>query len=270
MNIEERIKNMKLSSMFYWYPIIKTIPIPQPKTEMYKFTEKEFKIIQHDEGIPVSIYENCLSLAEKIGFPLFMRTDNSSCKHEWKRTCYVPSKEELKRHIFDLLEYSSMQGWMSYVDTGLAFREFIPLMTKFTAFAGDFPINKERRYFIKDRLVQCHHPYWYPKAIEGHTKQKNWNSIVDSLNYENDSEIKFLTHCAEQVGSILDGYWSVDFAMSKTGIWYLFDMATGDESFHWLECKYCPQEQKEQYSNRIEKKPKIQCHNGEMSCLKML
>ena len=245
VEIEERIKDMELNSMFYWYPKIKDLHIPQPKTEMYRFTENEFKTIQHEEGMPVSIYEHCLPIAEKIGFPLFMRTDNSSCKHNWKQTCYVQSKEDLERHIMDLLEYSGMQGWMSYVDKGLVFREFIPLTTKFTAFSGEFPVNKERRYFIEDRLVKCHHPYWYPDAIEGHTEKKNWRSIVDALNYENESEIKFLTHYAELVGSVLDGYWSVDFAMSKKGTWYLFDMARGNESFHWLECPFCPIEQRE-------------------------
>jgi hypothetical protein len=253
VELEERIKDMELNSMFYWYPKIKDLKIPQPKTEMYKFTEKEFKTIQHLEGIPISIYENCLPIAEKIGFPLFMRTDNSSCKHEWKSTCYVPSKNELQKHIFDLLEYSYMQGDMSYVDKGLAFREFIPLTTKFTAFSGDFPVNKERRYFIRDGKVQCHHPYWYPGSIEGHTKKKNWRPIVDALNYETEFEKKLLTRNAELVGTVVDGYWSVDFAMGKNARWYLFDMARGNESFHWLECQYCPVEQREQYKKQEEK-----------------
>jgi hypothetical protein len=258
MEIEEHIKNMKFNSMFYWYPKIKDLPIPQPKTEMYKFNESEFKMIQREEGIPKTLFENCLPVAEKIGFPLFMRTDNSSCKHYWDKTCYVPDRESLERHIFELISNSSMQGWMSYVDNGLLFREYIPLTTKFTAFMGNFPVNKERRYFIKDGKVQCHHPYWYPDSMEGHTEQKNWRPIVDVLNYETESEIKKLTKFAELVGTVIDGYWSVDFAISKKKVWYLFDMAIGDNSFHWLDCKYCPEEQKKQYKQRIKKLPNIE------------
>ena len=43
------------NSMFYWYPKIKDLEIPQPKTEMYKFSESEFKTIQREEGIPKTI-----------------------------------------------------------------------------------------------------------------------------------------------------------------------------------------------------------------------
>ena len=182
MDIEKRIENMKKNSMFYWYPKIKDLDIPQPKTEMYKFNKEEFKIIQHEEGIPKTLYNNCLPFAEKIGFPLFMRTDNSSCKHGWEKTCYVPDKKSLKHHIFELLSNSAMQGWMSYVDTGLVFREFLELNygyykgEKFTAFYEGFPVNKERRYFIKEGKIQCHHPYWYPDAIRNPSID-NWGLV---------------------------------------------------------------------------------------------
>lgn len=252
MNMNE-IKDK--SSMFYWFPLIKDLPIPQPKTEMYRFDEMELESLQQEQ-FPESIFEHVKPLAEKIGFPLFMRTDQSSCKHGWKQTCYVPSLEKLKSHTSELLMESMMQGWMSYTDNGLALRQYIPLTTAFTAFHGDFPINKERRYFIRDGKVQCHHAYWYPSAIEGHTKQKDWRRTVNRLNKETETEVKRLTELAEIVGTVVEGYWSVDFALGKESLWYLFDMAEGEKSFHWLECQHCPKEMYEQYKRR-EKKPKV-------------
>jgi len=240
------------SSMFYWYPKIKYLDIPQPKTEMYRFNEGEFKILQREEGIPKSIFENILPLTEKIGFPLFMRTDNSSCKHGWKKTCYVPSIDKLDNHIMELLTNSAMQGWMSYCDKGLALRKYVPLITKFTAFYGEFPVNKERRYFIKDGRLQCRHPYWYPDAIEN-PSVVNWSALLDGLNRETPQEVLLLTKYAQKVADIFDGYWSVDFAKGKNGKWYLIDMAEGEKSFHWLECKYCTQKMREQYNKKINK-----------------
>ncbi|MFA5217023.1 ATP-grasp domain-containing protein [Sulfuricurvum sp.] len=237
------------SSMFLWYPLVKDLPIPQPKTEMYRFDEMELELIQ-DERIPDTIFEHIKPLADKIGFPLFMRTDFSSCKHGWEKTCYVETSLNLKSHIFELLTDSMMQGWMTYSDHGIVLREFVPLVTGFTAFHGNLPINKERRYFIRDGKVQCHHPYWYPDAITGHTKQDNWRFLVGRLNQETKPEIELLTKYAEMVGTVVEGYWSVDFAMGKDGKWYLFDMAEGDKSFHWLECEHCPKDMYEQYKHR--------------------
>jgi len=234
----QRMERNKQNSMFYWHPKIKDLPIAQPKTESYKFNKSEFEIIAKEEGIPTSVYENCLPIAKKIGFPLFMRTDNNSCKHFWEKTCYVPDEKVLKNHIFELISYSSMQGWMSYTDNGLFFREFIPLTTKFKAFSG-FPVNKERRYFIKNGKIQCHHPYWYPDSIKDNTDFKNWEKVVSALNYETDAEIKKLSEYALIIAELFKEYWSVDFAMSKKSIWFLFDMARGEDSFHWKECKYC-------------------------------
>lgn len=236
MNNEFEINDK--SSMLYWYPKIKILPIPQPKTEIYLLKEDE-KLEGSKEIAPDSVFENIKRQAIQIGFPLFLRTDQSSCKHSWKRTCYVKSLETMPENIVELMISSSMQGFMSYEDNALIVREFINLETSFKAFSGDFPVNKERRYFIKDGKVLCHHPYWYPSAVEGNTTQENWRELVGKLNYEDKEEIDILTEYAELVGHVVKGYWSVDFAKGVDGNWYLIDMAEGEKSFHWLECEHC-------------------------------
>jgi len=205
-----------------------------------------------DEKFPKSLFDNSLWVAKKIGFPLFMRTDHTSFKHGWKKTCYVPDEESLERHIVELLTYSMMQGWISYTDTGLFFREFLELTTRFTAFHGEFPVNKERRYFIRNGKVQCFHPYWYPDAIES-PSIKNWRERVSEINKFSPSEATILLEYAKMVADVHefhDGYWSVDFAEGTDGTWYLIDMALGDESFHWLECQCCSDEMRKKYENR--------------------
>ena len=251
-------KRNEQNTMFYWYPKIKDLDIPQPKTESYKFTKDEYKTLHKTEGIPTTLYDNCILVAEKIGFPLFMRTDNSSCKHGWKKTCYVEIKESLKMHLFELLSTSMMQGWMSYNDNGLFFREFIELDygyygdKKFTAFYGEFPVNRERRYFIRDGKIQCHHPYWYPDAIQNSSIDSPYKDmILEQINSENRTEIEQLSNYALMVAKIFPEYWSVDFAKSIDDTWYLIDMARGEDSFHWLECKHCPEEKKEQYKQKV-------------------
>jgi len=251
----ERAKRNEQNTMFYWYPKIKNLDIPQPKTKVYKFSKDEFKTITKEEGIPKSLYENCLPFAEKIGFPLFMRTDNSSCKHGWEKTCYVKTRESLKMHLFELLSTSAMQGWMSYNDRGLIFRELLDLEighkygVPFTAFYGNFPVNKERRYFIKNGKLQCRHPYWYPPAIEN-PSYNDWQGTLEYLNKETSEEVLLLTKYAQKVADMFNGYWSVDFAKGIDGKWYLIDMARGEDSFHWIECEYCPDGQKRRYRQK--------------------
>ena len=56
------------------------------------------------------------------------------------------------------------------------------------------------------------------------------------------------------VGDVLDGYWSIDFAYGQDKRWYLIDMAIGEESYHWIECKFCPKKMKEYYLKLSEQK----------------
>ena len=146
-----------------------------------------------------------------------------------------------------------MQGWMSYVDNGLVFREFLSLVTKFTAFRGEFPVNKERRYFIKDGKIQCHHPYWPVDAIEM-PDNENYKTLLKELNQEEEQEIKLLSKYSLKVRDALKihDYWSIDFACGSNGIWYLIDIAIGENSFHWLDCEFCPNEMRAQYQRYFE------------------
>lgn len=229
------------NSMMIWYPLIKKLDIPQPKTEMYIFPEEDLNFL-YDEKFKLNM-ERIKIEVNKIGYPLFVRTDLASGKHNWKKACYVEKEEDLKEHIIEIIEFNLLADLMGLPFKSLFFREFIPMDSRFNAFWGEMPVNPERRYFIKDGKIQCHHPYWIEEAIEeGTDKEKlpnNWKELCRELNTETKEEIKLLSKYTKIVTKIFNkGYWSVDFCRAKDGRWILIDMAKGDRSWHKESCKY--------------------------------
>jgi len=231
------------SSLLYWWPKIKDLDIPMPKTEILEVPRQLF--LEALEGFNIATCpsyelvekeysEPIKKAAQKIGYPLFLRTDQASGKHEWKDTCYVEREADLITHVFRVIEANEMADIMGLDYKALVFREFIPLDWKFKAFWGEMPVARERRYFIKDGRILCHHPYWIEDAIaeSRQPQEPNWRELLKDLNTETKEEVKLLTEYSTKVASVLEGYWSVDFAHANYGRWILIDMALGGESWH--------------------------------------
>lgn len=246
------------SSMMHWWPLTKDLGIPVPKTVMVPIEPPE------DSGVllatcvthfPADVepdnpdckskfseyIERFEAAAAEIGFPLFVRTDQISGKHGWVDTCYVPSEADLRRHLGTLIDDHGAALWMDGPEgnvAGMAFREFLELDAPFKAFNG-MPVARERRYFVEGGEVACHHPYWEDVSnIEeglgwrGADAPANWRELHAELNAEPADEVELLTAHAERVSRAIEGAWSVDFAFSKAGVWYLIDMAEADRSWH--------------------------------------
>ena len=225
-------------SMLIWYPKIKDLPIPQPKTEIVLLTEKELKVLVN-ENVPKSIVDKVKLVCDRMGYPCFLRTDLASGKHSWKDSCFIDNSKDLWKHIFEVVSFNLCADIMGLDFKALVIREFIPMDTRFTAFYGDMPVNPERRYFVKDGQVLCHHPYWIEETI-AESKQPsipNWREIAKELNTETEEEIKLLKDYAKMVAEQFKGYWSVDFCKAKDGRWILIDMASGEKSCH-PKCKF--------------------------------
>ena len=97
------------NSLLYWYPLIKDLGIKTPETEIVVLNKQSSELMGIMDGDWSSIepqMPEIISAARKIGFPLFMRTDEYSGKHQWKNTCYVEKEEDLNSHIYDLFEGS--------------------------------------------------------------------------------------------------------------------------------------------------------------------
>jgi len=241
---------MNQNSMFYWWPKVKNLSIPQPQTIMVEIPDLNLNVL---DGKPDQNYSNFLvaveGAAKQIGFPCFIRGDQCSNKHDWKESCYVPDKKSVRSHVRNIIEFTYMVDMLGEMDfKGVAVRELLDLVQAFKAFWGKMPVCCERRYFAKDGKVVCWHPYWPPMSIKM-PSIKNWQQALARLQTASTFEIELLTEHAETISKEVGGYWSIDFCKTKTGKWYLTDMATADTSFHWPTCSHAPPEMLKQYGD---------------------
>lgn len=244
----DRLKLEEESSMLYWYPKIigrlrtpKTVLLPIPTKDHHRMRE-----ILDGKPFPKRIEKKILLKGEEIGYPLFLRSDQGSGKHEWRDTCYVPNEESLISHVISLLEWHECAGIMGLWWDALVFREIIPLESRFTAFHG-MPVSRERRVFVRDGVIECIHPYWPEDAIYEDRENPlpaDWKAQLHYLNDMCGEEIGQLSFMGKIFGEQLPGYWSVDFACDIHGAWWMIDAARGELSWHPSDCQYCPEEQK--------------------------
>lgn len=227
------------NSLLIWYPKVENLPIPKPETKIILLTDKELKLL-YGEELPQSVLKKVgKTIKEYFTLPVFIRTDLASGKHGWKDTCYYDGSKELSTNLHGILTHNLCADIMGLSFSAFIVREFIPMDSRFKAFYGNMPINPERRYFVKDGEVICHHPYWIKEAIS-HGRDwglpTNWKEILKEINLEGEKEIKRLSSYARKVSRQIEGYWSVDFCKSKNGIWCLIDMARGEDSWHQKDC----------------------------------
>jgi hypothetical protein len=228
--------------MLYWHPKIKDLDIPQPKTEILEMQvgmDEWFKWLDGKASIIPDYYDRIHETSLKIGYPLFLRTDQVSGKHDWIDTCYVQSERDLMRHVARVVEFGMNVDIVGLDTRALVFREFIEMDSLYTAFRG-MPVSPERRYFISDGEVVCHHPYWIKGAIQTPSRP-DWKKLSDKMNRESKSEVRLLTAYAQKVAQFVDGCWSVDFCRARDKTWYLIDMALASQSWHPKSCPNSPE-----------------------------
>jgi hypothetical protein len=233
------------NSLLFWYPKLKTVNgLLLPRTEIIELKCKGLEIQKVCDGdfSPLDWqWTDILKKARKIGFPLFLRTDELSAKHDWVDSCYVESERDLRAHIAFLVEESAMADICGIAVRALVFREFIQMRTLFKAFKG-MPVNPEIRVFFNDNKVVCWHWYWIEDAIEkGYHSQplpENWKALMkEQMDLIKESgELDDLLRQAGLVAERFDGYWSVDFCKAGDGRFYLIDMAMASMSWHPDDC----------------------------------
>lgn len=233
------------SSLLVWYPKVKDV-LPCPRTVVVELTDDEISsLIGMLDGTPPNpwLVDRLDAAAREIGYPLFLRSDQGSGKHEWKDTCYVPSEGVLLKHVAQLVAWHEMAGILGLSFRALVFREFLTLDAPFLAFNG-MPVARERRYFVQNGSVECKHPYWPPESIFTYrgtpALPADWQQQIARLNEMDDAEVQELTQMAETFGERNPGYWSVDFARTRDGRWVLIDAARGEVSYHWDNCPHNP------------------------------
>lgn len=224
----------------WWFPQIpQGINVPQTQIIPYDGPNL-LRLVDGD--VFLEFHELCASIrlaGKQLGWPLFLRTDYLSGKHSWMDTCHVTCPY-VPDHVVRLVTESEMADMMGFPTDRWIARKLIPTVPAFHAFWGDMPIVKERRYFVHDATVMCHHPYWPPEAFKDHQVSVNdWRKCLDDMNHESADEVDLLSELSSQVGAAIGGNWSIDWLWSEPeGKWYLTDMAEAAQSYHWPGCKY--------------------------------
>lgn len=233
------------NNLNYWYPKIQSIKgVRTPETIIILFDFRSYWKVLDGQPLTEQIEKDFIKFyaaAEKLGYPVFMRTSEASDKHSWKDSCYVESKAKLKQNLFTLIEHDAMAD----IDpAAMVFRKFIPMESYFTAWHGDFPVNKEVRCFINQGRLECMHPYWFEDAIkqgEHQVSDPKWRDKLHLITtLTDDDKIEIGKMLAKVIPKFGKEWWSVDFAKSKTGEWFLLDMALGPVSYHYEGCKFKP------------------------------
>lgn len=240
------------NSMLYWWPLTKALGIPVPRTEVVYLDDRtpegasaELLIAPRADDPPlIEEYSGEILAAAQLlgGLPLFLRTDLTSGKHEYSNTCHVPDGASLMAHVGNVLEFHELALWTSPDShpRALVLRELLDLDSEFIAFSG-LPIGAERRYRIDQGRVTEHWPYWLDEdnirsgieraKVMGISPPDFWLDRLRLANWESPEEIEFLTSYAQRVANNVQGSWSVDFARTRDGTWYLIDMALASHSW---------------------------------------
>jgi hypothetical protein len=224
-----------MNCITFWFPRISNLGFPVPKT---KIIHANFNLLQCWHGVCDKKPENANKFLteikeaiKEVGLPAFLRTGYLSNKHDWKNSCFISDKfemEHLYSHICNIIEMSCMAMPDRVIPIDFwAVREMIETDPYFVYFSG-MPITKERRFFVRDGKIECHHNYWDRKAFGKDISDKVFKNL-SSLSVEDEKQ---LTEMALYLGQLFSGYWSLDFLKSKKGDWYLTDMAIGENSFH--------------------------------------
>lgn len=237
------------NSMLYWYPKLKAAPIPTPETIIVPFRDEHEFVRIMMAGVAEDLLSEVSKAIKVMGTPCFIRTDYFSGKHSWDSTCFLTSKGALESNLNRLIDESICRDLGA---NAFAVREFLTLETGFPVPMWDnMPVAKERRYFVSEGQVVCHHPYWdrevfedmvrgcedvdlfFPrKALKNALLPDNWRETLESLNTETEGEVTLLSSFAELAGAQLEGDWSVDFAHTKARGWFLIDCALAKDSWH--------------------------------------
>jgi hypothetical protein len=239
------------SSLEYWYPLVKDF-LPTPKTEIVPITfDYTVALLEHEQP-PTEVHDRVKEAANKIGYPVFIRTDQASSKHDYALSCIAHNDDELEVRAFKTIEHNECVGFGGLPYRSLVIREYLPLVSCFKAF-NQLPIAVERRYFVRDGRVECHHPYWCTEAVQQDMDRRQWAANITGMpadipenwlqklihmNIEHHEEVAVLIDAAKTFGEHVPGYWSVDFALVNGRGWMLIDAARGEISWHPEDCPF--------------------------------
>lgn len=124
------------TALSHWFPLIEAAGVPVPKTTILKMPkEAQEHIWEAFDGKldgDISAYtgfcRNIEAAAATVGYPFFLRTDHTSGKHQWDKTCFVRFAQDIPKHVFALAEFAEMADLMGLLWDTWAVREYLPIL----------------------------------------------------------------------------------------------------------------------------------------------
>lgn len=228
------------TALSFWFPRLEAAGLPVPRTKIIKMPQEAQASIWaifdgKEDGNPKAFFDEIAAAGAEFGFPCFLRTDQTSGKHNWEETCFLPSADDIPQHVFKIAEFSEMCDFMGLPWHTWAVRELLPTVPfGICPRYGKMPICREFRFFVDDGAVRCGHPYWPLSSLE----QGGAEADIDFAELCRMADEESLRDLAAAAGrAVGGGSWSIDLLETARG-WYVTDMAEAHKSFHWPDCPF--------------------------------
>lgn len=241
------------NNMSYWLDKVKDCGINIPKTVIIPIDFELFKALNQDkysEEFVAWFNNRILSLLENSGLnidgELFVKTGVYSGKFNFEY-CHVKenSKDKIGEHLLRVY-YDGLNVGANCAKE-LVVREFIKNSKELPQIYNGMPLNTEFRlfydftnrkvlgifnYWDKETMIRAFSNCdWYAKDLE--TFKGYIDVLEEEFNSHKDQAIELVDKAMKNVEG-LDGVWSVDL-MYIDGVYWLIDMAIGEESYYYSE-----------------------------------
>ena len=222
----------------YWFPRIEAAGLPVPRTLIVRTSLDLSEILDGEEPTGwAKLIRDLREAINEIGLPCFLRTGQTSNKHDWTRSCFLTDMTLLGQHVYKLIEFSACCDIIGLPTNVWAVRELIQTKPLFTAFRG-FPVTREFRVFAEDGRVHCVHPYFPANSIEGgYPSDLDWRAKLEAASQMDTDPLARLCWLAMRASRALPGAWSIDLLEDAHGSWWITDAADAGCSFHWQGCE---------------------------------
>lgn len=228
------------ASAFYWLPILQGHPTLAPCIPLTECVREPYAQLLSfiDGGGSPDLIARVQAAAAKVGYPVFIRTDQASAKHDGPTAYRADADGDVARCLSITVDDNCAND---LEPQGILVRRFLALDAAFTAFK-EHPVAREWRVFASPGRVHCSHPYWPEEAIRfhglaGESEPVDWREKLRRL-YEDPPPDAQLNSLAVLAATLLKRApaWSVDFARDAKGAWWLIDCAPAVRSTHPESC----------------------------------
>lgn len=236
--------SMDITRLSYWLPKLEAAKLPVPRTILVYAEDDELNDVSNildykkPEGAANELAKRIKTAADTVGYPCFLRTDHTSGKHDWERTCFIANPAYILPNLIAIAEYWELANMAAPPCDVWAVRELLPTIPIGVCRGyGNMPICREFRFFVDGSEIKCWHPYWPWDALKKggaafDDPAKFSYTDFSSMPPDEEATIKQLASAA---GAAVGGAWSVDLLETRRG-WFITDMAEAHKSFHWEGC----------------------------------